>query len=124
MAENTMLLLTEKHISWGAEKIDELIKGNIFVETADGIMAKFGLIQLNKLASPYIPDEYKPAIQIVLDDVIEENYPEALEDASEELTRIIEKFENIKPIYKEIATGLINIIQGVVIYLIEKKNKE
>jgi len=121
MGENTKLLFLKEHINWGAEKVDDFLKfKNVILEAVDRPAAKFTFRQLNKVVSPYIPDEYKPQIQGALTSVINKEYPDAVKDAIDLINELIEDIEKLPDVIKELAKGLLEIIKAAIVSMIEK----
>jgi len=116
------LLLLEKHVDWGVEKIDNLIKGGVIVEALDGPAARITLNQLNKYASPYVPDDLKKEIQDILDAVIIGDTKEMAAEAVDLLEHIVNtRLVNIKPTANEIIIALLSLVKAALDALLEDK---
>lgn len=120
---NTELLLLEAHIEWAANEIDEFVikSDSAFVEAIDGPAARLVLGQLNKYVSPYVADQFKPAIHEALDAVVAAQYPEAVSDALNLVEDIIMNAQNISPVAKEVVTAFLELVKAALLSLLEKQ---
>lgn len=127
---NTILLLTDEHIAWGVETLDELlpfkewIKNPVVgaaVEGIDGPVLKLTLKGINSKVSPFVPDEYKDEIHAALDDVIDgdDNYAEAIENALDILDDLKDKLD-AAPWVLSLIDALIDIVKAVLLTLLDK----
>jgi hypothetical protein len=119
---NELLLLLDEHIEFAAQEVDDLVKSkNPLIEALDKPAAKLVLNYLNKVASPHVPDEYKPKIQEALNDVVAASYADAVEDAIDVVEEIILDLESLKPGVKEIVIALLSMVSAALKSLLEKK---
>lgn len=134
MEENTLLLLRDKDIDWGAQALDdafawkEIVKNPVWgaiLEGADKPAGKISLNFLNKRVSPFIPDEYKDEVHIALDDVQDgdENYEEAISQAFVILSDLTDKF-NVSDFVAGMIDALIGLLKSILIVWAEKKSQD
>lgn len=131
MSENTILLLTDDHIDWFAQKFDDkfdftkIIKnkfvGNI-AEALDKKAAKISLNFFNVRVSPYIPDEYKDEVHAALNDVTDDDgkYDDALTNALDILDQLKDKLK-VADWIKSLIDSLIDMLKAVLLSLMNTK---
>lgn len=129
---NTIDLLLERHIKWGASEFDEafdfkeIIKNKvagIAVETFDGKAAEIALNFGNKRVSQYIQDEYKDEIHTALDDIMDEDndYTVAVNNAIEIIDQLKDKLE-MKPFIKSITDSLLEMMKAAILIYLDRNN--
>lgn len=133
--DNELLTLTDEQIKTIAKAIDkgfdaeEVFKSAILgkvAEAADGPFIKMAITQTNKLASPYIPDEWKDEIQAAVDDCFDgdKDYTTAVEKVFDIIDTIVES-EIEKEWVKTMLISFFNLIKtGLLIYLEDKLGEE
>jgi non-homologous end joining protein Ku len=132
--ENTLLLLQENHIEWGATKADEMLDfkeiiKNVFVGTAaealDYRVFKMVLAAINTKVSPFIPDEYKDEVWLALDDVIDgdSDYKDAITEAIEVLSQLKDKLTLPEWVNKLLDT-LLDLMKASLEFLLKQKTEE
>jgi len=113
MAENVFPLFLKDQIEKGSQFLDDLFVLKGIGEAADGPLAKFSLKQVNKYASPHVPDALKPDIQDVFNQILEKDW----DDAGAELTDVISDLvngANLKPGLKDIIVGALSLVKGAI----------
>ena len=113
MAENVLPLFTEEQIDKGSQFIDDLLKLKGFGEAIDGPVSKFTLKQVNKYASGHVPDDLKPDLQDVFNEILEKDF----DDAGAELTDVIGDLvadANLKPGVKDLIIGALSLVKGAI----------
>jgi hypothetical protein len=119
---NEQLLLLDNHVEWLSQKFDDLVKSkNVFVEALDKPAAKLVLNYLNRLASPHIPDSYKPDVQEALTAAFDAQYGDAVGDAIDVLDAIVDEAGKLTPTAKEIITSLLALVKAALQELLTKK---
>jgi hypothetical protein len=129
--DNELLTLTDEQIKIIAKAIDKgfdaekVFKSTIMGkvgEALDGPLIKTAITQTNKLASPYIPDEWKDEIQAAVDDCFDgdKDYTTSVEKVFAIIDTIVEG-EIEKEWVKTIIISFLNLVKtGLLIYLEDK----
>jgi hypothetical protein len=113
MNENVLPLFTEDQMSKGKEALDKLTFKKGAGDIVDGPIYGFALHQLNKYASPYVPDYLKPNIQDVLNEILEGDFDDAGAELADVVADIL-RDAKLKDGIKEIIIGVLNLVKGAV----------
>jgi len=105
------------------DKIEKKTLGTRILELIEKPTANIFFGQLNRIASPHVPDYIKDNIHRSFDNLDAKNYEDAAKEIASVPVEIIEHSEKLDPGKKEIIIGVINIITGTIIELtIDKKD--